>query len=293
MWVGDPGSKKTYSLMDALVCVALGKPWLGFGTLQGSVLIVDEESGLRRLQRRLGAVLLAHDAPPGTPVAYTSLEMFNLREPKQIARLDALLTAVQPVLVAIDALADVMPGADENSVKDTQPVFMALRGLAERHQCAIVVIHHSNKAGSYRGSTAICGAVDMMLMVESKPESPDVDFATAKVRDTEPLKFAAAAHFQTDAQGVVARVYLTPTGPVAARPRDRSKGERYVLRYLREQGPATIKAIREHADSCSPTTARQAVYSLADQGLVARTDACGPGEQATYALTVKAEALDV
>ena len=27
---GEPGSKKTYAMLDCMVCVALGKPWLNF-----------------------------------------------------------------------------------------------------------------------------------------------------------------------------------------------------------------------------------------------------------------------
>ena len=27
---GDPGAKKTYSMLDLAVCVAMGIPWLGF-----------------------------------------------------------------------------------------------------------------------------------------------------------------------------------------------------------------------------------------------------------------------
>ncbi len=64
---------------------------------------------------------------------------------------------VDAKLVIIDALADVMAGGDENSVKDTQPVFMQLRKIAEETGAAILVIHHVNKMGDYRGSTAIPG----------------------------------------------------------------------------------------------------------------------------------------
>jgi RecA-family ATPase len=72
--------------------------------------------------------------------------------------------------VIVDALADVMPGRDENAVKDTAPIFLTLRKIAEETQCAIIVIHHSNKTGGYRGSSAIKGAIDLLLSVEKKNE---------------------------------------------------------------------------------------------------------------------------
>ena len=49
LFYGEPGSKKTYSLLSLGVCVALGKSWLRFDTSQQDVLIIDEESGERRL----------------------------------------------------------------------------------------------------------------------------------------------------------------------------------------------------------------------------------------------------
>ena len=77
---GDPGSKKTYSLLDLDVCVATGKPWLRFQTKQCPVLIIDEESGERRLNRRLGDILRAHSAGPDTPLQYVTLAHFDLRK---------------------------------------------------------------------------------------------------------------------------------------------------------------------------------------------------------------------
>ena len=38
--VGEAGSKKTWAMLDAAVCVALGKSWLDFATIQSPVLLV-------------------------------------------------------------------------------------------------------------------------------------------------------------------------------------------------------------------------------------------------------------
>src|SRR5687767_11823807 len=58
--VGDPGSGKTWAAIDLAVCVAMGKKWLDLATKQTAVLIVDEESGPRRLQRRIFETLNGH-----------------------------------------------------------------------------------------------------------------------------------------------------------------------------------------------------------------------------------------
>ncbi|MCX6065491.1 MAG: AAA family ATPase, partial [Chloroflexi bacterium] len=181
--VGEAGSKKTWSLIDLAVAIANGETWLHFPTTPGAVLIVDEESGQRRLARRLGDALRGHDAGHATPLYYVSLAAFDFGKADDVNQLHSLITQTGARFVVIDALADVMPGRDENAVQFVQPVFIALRKVAELTQAAIVIIHHSNKAGGYRGSTAIKGAVDLMLQVESQPESPNIDFKTEKARD--------------------------------------------------------------------------------------------------------------
>jgi len=280
--VGNPGSKKTWALLDMAVCVALGREWIDLLTQPGPVLIVDEESGKRRLGRRINHVLTGHSADESTPLFYTCLSQLNLREPSDVAALHALIVETGARLVILDALADVMPGADENSVKDVQPVFMALRGMAESTQAAIVIIHHAGKAGGYRGSSAISGAVDLLLMVDSKPDSTVVQFSFEKARDAEPFTFAATANFEPG------KFWLTSSTASKAELR-LGKAQRYVMRFLKEHGPSKISEIADHADSCSPESARRAVYSLADLGLVRRMDDGGSGQKATYALAEKSQ----
>lgn len=281
--VGEAGSKKTWSLIDLAVAIANGETWLHFPTTPGSVLIVDEESGQRRLARRLGDTLRGHDADHATPLYYVSLAAFDFGKAEDVNQLHSLITQTGARFVVIDALADVMPGRDENAVQFVQPVFIALRKVAELTQAAIVIIHHSNKAGGYRGSTAIKGAVDLMLQVESQPESPNIDFKTEKARDTEPLSFAAIAHFEAE------RFYLSESvgGPSIKL----GGAQEFVIRFLSANNNAAMEDITGHADTCSPEAARRAVYSLAGDkvGYVVRTDdgGLGRGLKATYGLTEK------
>lgn len=283
LWYGPPGSKKTFLAMDAAVSTALGEDWLAFSVKQGPVLIVDEESGERRLKRRLGEIIRGHEAGQGLPIAFTSLERFNLRDPLDTAHLSRLIETVQPVLVVIDALADVTPGADENAVRDMQPALMALRELAERHQTAIIVLHHTAKAGNYRGSTAIAGAVDLMLEIDSKPGSANVDCVTTKTRDCDPFCFAA--HFQYSPEDGLA--YFLRSGNSKPKGPRLNRAEQYVIDRLVELKQATGKELREAAaldDVCSAGTARNAVFSLAQRGLIRRCDGGGSGSVASYEL---------
>ncbi len=273
--VGEAGSKKTWAMLDAAVCVSLGKAWLGLPTRQSTVLIVDEESGNRRIARRLGELLRGHLADDDTPIYYTSLARVDLRNTVDVRALQKLIVESGARFVIVDALVDVMPGADENAVKDVQPVFLALRSVAEITQAAIVVIHHANKLGGYRGSSAMKGAVDLMLLVESKPDSPNIDFSFDKARDAEPFQFAAVSHF---GEG---EFYLSASEP-SERSKPVGKAQEYVMRYLAERGASSMEDIEANADTCSSNAARQAVYSLASLGKVKRVNTGKRGTSAIY-----------
>ena len=289
--VGAPGTKKTYSLLSAAVCVALGKPWLNFPTKQGKALIIDEESGERRLARRLGEVLRGENGGADTPIEYVSLARFNIRDKADQVLFQALIEEVGASLVIIDALADIMPGADENTVKDVQPVFMALRDIAIATNTAMVLIHHANKMGGYRGSSAINGAVDFMLMTESKQGSPIIEFSSEKPRDTGLVKFTAMAHFEQGYLDPDTFLYtdpafrMTPSDQTQPKPRHYNKAESYVLRYLEERKDgALLTEIMDHADTCPRNSARAAVYRLVDENIIYRCDSGGSGSKASYKL---------
>ena len=280
VFFGEAGCGKTWALLDLAVCVADGAPWLGMATQQGPVLIIDEESGRRRLSRRMGDIMRGHGANDKTPIMATSLAAFDMGNKEDYVHLYNLIISTGARLVIIDALADIMPGRDENAVKDTAPIFLSLRKIAEETQAAIVVIHHSNKTGGYRGSSAIKGAIDLLLSVEKKNDSNNLTFKTEKARDTTAGAFAATLNFDSD------KFWLT-VSEFEKTAAEYTKGARYVMRYLTTSTTGTMADIQGAADSCSEEAARKAVYYLVNIGLVERTNPGGRGAMALFALTEK------
>ena len=280
VFFGEAGCGKTWALLDLAVCMANGAPWLGMATKQGAVLIIDEESGRRRLSRRMNAILQGHDAGPDTPVMAVSLAAFDMGNPNDIGEFYNLIINTGARLVIIDALADIMPGRDENAVKDTAPIFLSLRKIAEETQAAIIVIHHANKTGGYRGSSAIKGAIDLLLSVEKKNDSNNMTFKTDKARDTTAGAFAATMNFDSDKFWLTVSEFEKTTA-------EYTKGARYVMRYLTTSPAGTMADIQGAADSCSEEAARKAVYYLVNIGLVERTNPGGRGAMALFALTEK------
>ena len=277
---GEPGAGKTWALFDLALSVAMGEPWLGMTTTRGPVLIIDEESGKRRLSRRMGEAMRGHDAGADVPIMAVSLAGFDLGKPNDYGEIYNLIKSTGARVVIIDALADIMPGRDENAVKDTAPIFLSLRKIAEDTQAAIIVIHHANKTGGYRGSSAIKGAIDLLLSVEKKNDSNNLTFKTEKARDTTAGAFGATMNFMDDKFWLTKSEYEKTTA-------EYNSGCRFVMRYLAANTNGTMDAIQGSADGCSENAARKSVYFLVNDGIIERVNPGGKGSLAIYALTEK------
>lgn len=278
--VGASGSAKTYLAMDLAVCVALGKEWAGFRTKQTKVLFIDEESGIRRFKRRLAEVIRARGGDETIPLSFITLARFNLRDPQDLALLQSKVEETGAGLVILDALIDVIPGADENASKDMQPVLQALSDMSKATGAAFLVIHHTNKAGGYRGSSAMPGVVDLMILMTKEAKSPRIFLKSEKTRDIEPFEFWIEVHFEGE-QVWFSRIETgtpEPSGPA---------GEAYVIQFLSTHGPMTLQEIEANVpETIKPRTATNAVYSLVNKGIISRVNPQerGRGAKAVYAL---------
>ena len=90
------------------------------------------------------------------------------------------------------------------------------------------------------------------------------------------MKFSASIHFQEGATWLSSANFS----------RNRSVAEQFVLRILKEKGPLSIPEIEDYADTCTPRTARAAVFSLAQSNAIYRTNPglSGKGIRAIYAI---------
>ena len=281
VWFGQWGAKKTWAAIDLAVCVASGKQWLGMATEPCNVLIIDEESGDTRLANRIKDTMrgeLGQLANASVPIKSVSLAQFNLlKRPDDADLLARLVLELDAKLIIIDALADVMLGGDENAVKDTQPVFANLRFIAELTGAAFIVIHHANKLGGYRGSSAIAGAIDTLLSVESKQDNSLITFKTEKMRDGEPLNFACEANW-TDEGFYLTQSEITERAFL-------SKSQQYVLDFFTEKGDAKFADLLNFTgDLYAENTLRKAVQYLINEKLLERKDDGGQRVEAIYGI---------
>jgi len=278
----EPGEGKTLICLDMGVTIGKGEQtWLGFPIKKCNVLFIDEETGEPHLMRRMGEVMRGHDADEQTPIYSISYARFDLAKNSDYIELTNLINIANAGLVIIDALSDIAPGRNENSTDEMKPVLMNLRHIAADTGAAIILIHHANKQGGYRGASTIKADVDLMIKVEK--ENDTITFTSNKVRYGAAKTFSALMNwFTLDPKSF----WLTASAHAPKSKRSFNKGQEYVLRYILKNGESKIDDITGNADICSAATARNAIYALANSSLIERSDQGGRGSSAEYRLTV-------
>jgi hypothetical protein len=283
MLFGESGDGKSYSMMWAAICIAAGIPFLGKNVKQGPVLYIDEENNESIFKTRMHKVIDGMDGDQSLPFFFTSLAGFDFHKPHDRQQLEDLILAGGYVLIVVDALMDIMPGRDENSVKDVLPVFAFARHLSNKTKCAFSFLHHTNRNGGYRGSSAIKGALDNMISI--KKEGNFVTFSLEKHRDSEEKELTGEMVFSDDS-------FEMRSG----RPLKFGSSEEIVLQHLAEAGNSTIAEIEKgpyNKTNTTKDTIRSAINSLISKTLVVRTDNGGTGDTGFYNLTQDGERVAV
>lgn len=277
VFYGEAGSKKTYALLYMAACCSVGKDFLRFTTKPRKVLFIDEESGSRRLLMRLGEVLRGALIENTQNIFYMTLNRLRLDNNKDVLELLNSIKTGGFDMVIIDALSDVMDG-DENSKQDVQPVFNNLRLIADQTNAAIFIIHHPNKTGGYRGSSAIKGSVDLMIEVVSSDGSDIIKFSSKKERDIEKINFMAKTVWVDD------QFYLQPLD-LEDQIERMPDAQKFVIAALKGK-QLFIKDILDMGNSDGQTegTIRQAIKDLANLNTIYRTNDGGQGKPAQYAI---------
>ncbi len=285
----DGGSLKTYSMIDMGVCVATFEKWLNHEVTQGAVLIIDEDNGPPRMLRRNGEVLRGHGADENTPIYCLSSSGFDFGKDIDIEYLKLAIDVHSVKLVIIDTLINVMPGKKENAAEEINPILLKLRRVAHDTGAAIVLIHHSNKAGGFRGTTVFKDAVDTLISVEKKQN--EIIFKTEKSRDGEIICFSAIANF--DAVNQSFRLDLNPKQVKPMSTSTYTKADRFVLLYLLSHGESKSSDITGSIDPLAgdpaPKSVSNSISSLKTNQLIERTDNGTAGTVGTYQLTLKGE----
>ncbi len=199
--IGGPKARKSFFMMQLLLSVASGIPFLGRRTYPGKVLLIDNELRGDDLARRAQAMAAAmgldwHDATK-------NIETMLLRG--RLADLNAIQSELSHVptgthcLIGLDALYKAMPrDSDENSNSDMTSAFITLDAIAETQDCALMGNHHASKGSQHNKSIS-----DMGSGAGAQSRSADVHAVLREHEDPDTCVLAAVLRSQVPVEPVV------------------------------------------------------------------------------------------
>lgn len=182
---GDPGAGKSFVALSIAADLTNGRMRGAPRYNPGGVLYLTLENPLAEVMRpRLDS--LGGDPKLFWVVNGTVYENENGNDESGIITLadldllDETIQAQKVRLVVIDPLTSFIgQGKNLNHANETRPVFDRLATLAERHECAVVVVRHNNKQSGgkaiYRGAGSVdmTGAVRSEMLAAINPENPE------------------------------------------------------------------------------------------------------------------------
>jgi hypothetical protein len=183
---GEPGCGKSVLATDLAFHVAAGLEWNGRAVGAGAVLYVAAERS-KLTERRFAALRKRFGyAEARLAILAGRFDFFSSNDHAMrlaaTAEFMATSTGEKVVLIIIDTVARVIPGADENHSRDIGRFIENMDTLRRETGAHVLAIHHAgkDKTKGMRGSTALLGAADTTICVE-KGAGEDNPLRTAKV----------------------------------------------------------------------------------------------------------------
>ena len=169
---GAGGDGKSMSAWTIAKHIATGDPFLVRGKLmpveKGPVLLLNGDQPLVQLKEQLELVDYPADSDTFIQTDWSM---------QRYAQFVKLMHDIQPKLVVIDSLIDCSGGRafDENKSDFATPLYWLTRNNGVLFPATtILVVHHANKQGGFRGTSAIRDAVDETWALK-KPSKDQVE----------------------------------------------------------------------------------------------------------------------
>jgi hypothetical protein len=162
--VGPPGVGKSGVVLDMCAAIVTGRRWMGRKTMRQRVLYLPGE-GLSGAVQRLLAWEDAHGADLGEDLFLGNSVIQVAASPEAWAAVMQQIIDLEIGQLVIDTFARASVGLEENSASDVGKAIQRFDRVREATGIGLMVVHHTNKAGGTRGSSALNGALDTELMV--------------------------------------------------------------------------------------------------------------------------------
>jgi KaiC/GvpD/RAD55 family RecA-like ATPase len=182
------GTGKTQTAYHLMYHLATGTDWGDFrvSKSQRKCLIVQTDESANDMI----ANLKSRGFGPGMPIRYMTRWTAD-----HIQALRKEVEEFKPEIVLIDSLTTINRNSmfSENDSEYARPVLL-LRDIAQEYGCTFLIIHHSSKEGSARGTTAIYNSVSEVWKLgrvkdNSSPDAIDRTFTIEKSRSRRPAAY--------------------------------------------------------------------------------------------------------
>ncbi|HIK15388.1 MAG TPA: AAA family ATPase [Leptolyngbyaceae cyanobacterium M33_DOE_097] len=188
----DGGVGKTLLAYDMSRAIALGQSWNGFRVNQGKVLIIQTDEPEIDTRERLN-IAGFKDIPAG---------QIHIESHWQFSQLDKLkrwIEAERPAFVMIDSLTSANRSAIAGSEWDASYAasLYNLRDIANTYGCSIMILHHENKGGGARGTTAIRNNVSEVWRLRRGTEKETLK-PTQRILEIEKSRSSCNGTFQIE-----------------------------------------------------------------------------------------------
>lgn len=186
MLSGRHSSGKSAIALDMGLCVATGNDWHGHPVIQGPVLYIAAEGG-SGIPKRV-AIWKFDSEIDEIKDFYVLRETVALHESSSQAKLWATFKKLGTgfALIIVDTLVLCSAGLDENMARDMAKFLQSLQVISRVTSASILLVHHDNKSGEYRGSTALAAGVDTHISVTTPDNAASVRMEVLKQKDHEP-----------------------------------------------------------------------------------------------------------
>lgn len=165
--VGEPGKGKSLLALAAAAAASRGLPFMGLPTTASGVVIIDAENGEHEMHRRMNQLRFFENVQVADALGGATIP----------AKLDRIADAVAPAhvrLLLLDSFRTLWAG-DENDSEAVTSIMNPLQEIARSYDCAIMLIHHTNKIGGFRGSGAIQAVPEIMVTMGQMSRDKIVD----------------------------------------------------------------------------------------------------------------------
>ncbi|HJV26857.1 MAG TPA: AAA family ATPase [Aromatoleum sp.] len=246
---GEPGSGKSFFVLDLSGAIAQGVDWRGLAVTGGTVVYIAAE-GAGGFRKRLQALAKHHGVKLEELPFWVIADAPNLLkdDDKPLAR--EIRAAGGASLIVVDTLASVTPGGNENAAEDMGAVIGRCKRLQAETGAFVLLIHHSGKnaANGARGWSGLRGAVDLEIEV-----TRDGDDRAARVTKQKDGEDGAVFPFRlqvvdlgTDEAGepitscAVEHVTELPAEKTNKPRKPGGKNQRIVFEVVEKHGPCSV-----------------------------------------------------